>query len=260
MQPHMTAPGQQILSIGLLTPLLLPIVSLSSPQRVQANPSDSLQSESTTKLLWLLHAQTPSEQDRQAAPSDSAPPTTPPQVRPNQQPSTESPLNDLEQPTTDPQPADQPSEVELEPEPSRKRRINYFGLGGNIGVIDDEGTATGRNRFSVVGRNSFTNNISIHSASAFGYRNIQSVALTGGVPIKNKATGKLVAFPFAGAGLAIETDDFAVYPSVTAGVDVPLNRFITGTMRVNTTFADQTDMGIVLGVGVDVFGLLFKRK
>ncbi|MEO1401290.1 MAG: hypothetical protein AAFV72_08535 [Cyanobacteria bacterium J06635_1] len=135
-------------------------------------------------------------------------------------------------------------------------RINYFGVGGTIGLSDDGGTDLGDGGFSLVGRFSITDNISIHSASVISGDSVASFALTGGAPIRNQATGRTLLYPFLGAGIAIETDDFDVDPLVSGGVDVPITDLVTGTARVNASFGgDGTDIGLVLGVGIDVLDL-----
>lgn len=135
-------------------------------------------------------------------------------------------------------------------------RINYFGIGGTIGLSNGADTALGEGGFSLVGRFSITENISVHSASVINDDSIFSFALTGGAPIRNKATGRTIVYPFLGAGILGETDDFDIDPLISAGVDVPITDIVTGTARVNTSFGnDGTDVGLVLGVGVDLFEL-----
>ncbi|MEM8810004.1 MAG: hypothetical protein AAGF01_28640 [Cyanobacteria bacterium P01_G01_bin.38] len=138
----------------------------------------------------------------------------------------------------------------------RSDRINYFGVGGTIGLSDEGGTDLGDGGFSLVGRFSVTDNISIHSASVISGDSVASFALTGGAPVRNQATGRTLLFPFLGAGVAIETDDFDVDPLISGGVDVPITDLVTGTARVNASFGgDGTDVGLVLGVGVDFLDL-----
>ncbi len=134
-------------------------------------------------------------------------------------------------------------------------RINYFGVGGTIGVVDDGDTELGDGGFSLVGRFSFNETLSIHSASVFGGDSLSTFALTTGWPVAGDLSERVKLFPFVGAGVGVEFDDFEISPVVTAGVDVPVNDLITGTARVNAAFNDGTDIGIVLGVGVDVLGL-----
>jgi outer membrane biosynthesis protein TonB len=265
----MTTATQPLGRMSLLMLLLLPTASLYLPFQAQALPSNSRQTAPTAEALLPLKSQTIFVEDplqvdsslrAQSLPTQQVQPDQP--LPPDQTLPSAQPLPEEKPSQPDPQqPTEAPALTNPESEkPKKPRRINYFGLGGNIGLVNDGGTATGSGGFSILGRQSFTNNLSIHSTSVFGDNSIQSTALTGGVPIKNKTTGKTIAFPFVGAGVSIKTDNFTVYPLVTAGIDVPFNRFLTGTVRLNTTFAERTDVGVVMGVGVDIFGLLFKRK
>ncbi len=138
-------------------------------------------------------------------------------------------------------------------------RINYVGIGGTIGLSDEGETPLGEGGFSIVGRISLTENISIHTSSVLGDEGLLSVALTGGAPIRDQSTGRTLFFPFLGAGIAVETEEFdTVDPQATGGVDVPLGSTVTGTARVNATFAeDGTDVGLTIGVGIDLFDLIF---
>lgn len=133
-------------------------------------------------------------------------------------------------------------------------RINYFGIGGTIGVSDDGDTELGDGGFSLVGRFSFTDTLAIHSASVLSGDSFSSFALTNSFS-KVGAGDQINLVPFIGAGVGVEFDDFEVSPLVTAGVDIPINDLFTGTARVNAAFNDGTDIGVVLGVGVDVLSL-----
>lgn len=138
---------------------------------------------------------------------------------------------------------------------SERDRINYFGVGGTIGVADDGDTELGDGGFSLVGRFSFNDTLSIHSASVLGGDSLATFALTTGFPVSGAVSDRVKLFPFVGAGVGVEFDDFELSPVVTAGVDVPINDLFTGTARVNAAFNDGTDVGVVLGVGVDFFDL-----
>lgn len=162
----------------------------------------------------------------------------------------------LDEPQADSASDLQPTEIAQRSDEEKSDRINYTGIGGTIGLSDDGGTALGEGGFSIVGRFSLTNNLSVHAASVITDDSILSVALTGGAPIKNQETGRTIVYPFLGVGILAETDDFEIDPLVSGGVDIPINDLITGTARVNASFGDDgTDVGIVLGVGVDVFEL-----
>ena len=146
-----------------------------------------------------------------------------------------------------------PDAVVAQSSSKEKDRINYFGIGGTIGVSDDGDTELGDGGFSLVGRFSFSDSLSIHSASVLGGDSFASFALTTG--LGGDSSDRIKIQPFIGAGVGIEIDDFEVSPLVTAGVDVPINDLFTGTARVNAAFDDGTDIGIVLGVGADVLSL-----
>lgn len=138
-------------------------------------------------------------------------------------------------------------------------RINYLGIGGTIDLSDEGETTQEEGGLSIVGRISLTENVSIHTASVLGDEGILSVGLTGGVPIRDQTTGRTLAFPFLGGGIAVETGDSGtVDPLATGGVDVPLGSTVTGTARINATFADDsTDIDLTFGVGIDLFDLIF---
>lgn len=143
------------------------------------------------------------------------------------------------------------------PDDTTPQRIKYsLGVGGTIGLSDGGDTALGDGGFSLVGRFSITDNLSVHTASVIGDDSLFTAALTGGAPIRNEENNRTLVFPFAGAGVSVETEDFDFNPFISAGVDVPITDQFTGTARINTSFdEDGADVGLVLGVGFDVFSL-----
>lgn len=137
---------------------------------------------------------------------------------------------------------------------------SYTGIGGNIGLGGDS-TALGDGGFSLLGRTAITDNLSLHTSSVFGDDNVSAFALTFGVPIYKSNRDLELIYPFVGGGVAVEDlfGDFRVDGLVTTGVDVPILRRLTGTVRLNLGFAeDDTDIGLVLGVGYNfsIFELL----
>ena len=146
--------------------------------------------------------------------------------------------------------------VAQQAEEEGSERINYaFGPGATIGLSDDGETALGDGGFSIVGRFSLTDNLSVHTASTIGDNSLFTAALTGGAPVRN-AEDRTLVFPFAGAGVSVETDEFDVNPFISAGVDVPIIDKLTGTARINASFDQNgTDVGLVFGIGYDLFSL-----
>ena len=157
-----------------------------------------------------------------------------------------------------------PVMAQTEPKGKQQQQIptrSYAGLGGNIG-IGGESTALSEGGFSLVGRTAFTENISLHTSTVFGDDNIGAFALTFGLPISKSSPNELeLLYPFVGGGIAVEDffGDFEVDGLVTTGVDVPILKRITATVRLNVGFAeDDTDVGLLLGVGYNfsIFELL----
>lgn len=128
---------------------------------------------------------------------------------------------------------------------------SYIGIGGNIG-LGGESTSLGDGGFSLLGRTAITDNISLHTSSVFSDDSVSAFALTFGIPIYKGGRDLELVYPFVGGGIAVEDffGDFNVDALVTTGVDVPILRRLTGTVRLNFGFAeDDTDIGLLLGVG-----------
>ncbi|MEO1146870.1 MAG: hypothetical protein AAFY26_14900 [Cyanobacteria bacterium J06638_22] len=144
---------------------------------------------------------------------------------------------------------------DAEEEPSQ--RISYVGLGGTLGLNSDGETALGNGGFSIMSRVPLTDEVSLHTASVIGGDSYSSLALTGSFPIGNQDSnqrGRPVIVPFAGVGIGVEFEDFDIDPMATVGVDIPITDRVTGTTRVNANFGeDDTDIGLVLGVGIRLF-------
>lgn len=143
---------------------------------------------------------------------------------------------------------DKKVEVDLEP------RLNYIGVGGNIGIGGD--SAIGEGSFVVYSKVELTRNISARPAIAidddptillpitydFNFRTVN--------PGKGEPLKPFPVAPFIGGGLGIEaSDDADVGPLITGGVDIPLSSRITLTGTANVLFIDDTDVGLMLGVG-----------
>ncbi|MEY3334927.1 MAG: hypothetical protein RLZZ176_3232, partial [Cyanobacteriota bacterium] len=65
----------------------------------------------------------------------------------------------------------------------------------------------------------------------------------------------LAIAPYLGVGAAIKTGDNSETAFlVTGGIDVPLNNRFTATAALNAGFFNQTDVGVILGVGYNFSG------
>ena len=124
---------------------------------------------------------------------------------------------------------------------------SYIGVGGNIGLGGDSALAEGN--FAVFSKIGLTRNISVRPSAVIGGDPIVLVPITFDLSQRGTGQGFNIA-PYVGAGVAIETsDDANVGFLLSGGVDVPLARRFTLTGSVNAAFLDETDVGLMLGIG-----------
>jgi len=129
---------------------------------------------------------------------------------------------------------------------------SYVGVAGNIGLTGGD-TALSEGNFTVISKLGLTNSISVRPSVLFGDDTVFLVPLT--YDFTPRAAGSvgqrtLSIAPYLGAGVAIEANldtDFGLL--LTGGVDVPLGTRFTLTGAVNAAFMDETDVGLLLGVG-----------
>ncbi|NDJ23475.1 hypothetical protein GS682_17900 [Nostoc sp. B(2019)] len=160
--------------------------------------------------------------------------------------------------TTEPtqlQTAQTPSNIQSEKvaqtfEPGRATRSgsSYLGVGGNIGLSGD--TRVGEGSFAVISKIGLTRNLSARPAALVGDNTVFLIPLTVDFPTENLEVTQLNVAPYIGGGIAVSTGrDSTVGALISGGVDVPLSTQITATGGVNVSFIDETDVGILLGVG-----------
>jgi hypothetical protein len=142
--------------------------------------------------------------------------------------------------------ADDDDDIDINP------RLSYVGIGGNIGLGGD--SAIGEGSFTVFAKVGLTENISLRPMGAidddptvlipvtydFSFRTVDPV----------EEVDPFSVSPYIGAGVGIETsDDADVGPLITGGVDVPISDQFTVTGAANVLFLDDTDVGLMLGIG-----------
>jgi uncharacterized surface protein with fasciclin (FAS1) repeats len=138
-------------------------------------------------------------------------------------------------------------------EPGRATRggSSYIGVGGNIGLGGDSALSEGN--FAVMSKIGLTRTISARPSAVFGDDTVVLIPLTFDfAPRSVDPTGnqRFPVSPYIGAGVAIETsDDADIAFLLTGGVDVPLGNRFTLNGAVNAAFLDETDVGLMLGVG-----------
>ncbi|KYC35545.1 hypothetical protein WA1_06900 [Scytonema hofmannii PCC 7110] len=125
---------------------------------------------------------------------------------------------------------------------------SYIGVAGNIGLTGD--TGIGEGAFTLISKLGLSRNFSVRPGVIFGDDPVFLVPLTVDFPQENLEITQVNVAPYIGGGVAISTGrDSTVGALITGGVDVPLSPQITATAGVNVGFIDDTDVGLLVGVG-----------
>lgn len=139
--------------------------------------------------------------------------------------------------------------------PTRGGR-SYIGIAGNIGISG--GTSSlGDGNFAVISKVGLTNAISVRPSAVFGNNATVLIPITYDFSLQqaDPFSEPLAIAPYVGVGAALQTgDNSEVAVLVTGGIDLPLNPQFTATAAVNAGFFDETDIGLLLGVGYNFTG------
>ncbi|WP_414521230.1 hypothetical protein [Umezakia ovalisporum] len=140
-------------------------------------------------------------------------------------------------------------------QPTRGGR-SYIGVAGNIGLGGGD-SSLGDGNFAVMGKVGVTNTLSIRPAAVFGNNTTIMVPITYDFSLQqaDPFDEPLAIAPYVGAGAAIRTgNDSKTALLVSGGIDFPLTPRFTATAAVNAGFFDETDVGLLLGVGYNFSG------
>ncbi|MEH2458611.1 hypothetical protein [Nostoc sp.] len=135
---------------------------------------------------------------------------------------------------------------------------SYIGIAANIGLSGDGGTSLGDGNFAVVSKIGLTNSISVRPSAVFGHNTTILLPITYDFSFKSADafSEPLAIAPYIGVGGAYKTGDDSQFAFlVSGGIDVPLTPQFTATAAINAGFFDQTDVGLLLGVGYNFSGL-----
>ncbi len=129
---------------------------------------------------------------------------------------------------------------------------SYIAVGGNIGLGGDSALSEGN--FAITSKIGLTNFLSVRPGAIIGDDTLIMVPVTYDFFRRSVddplGEGTFPISPFLGAGVSIETsDDADVGLLLTGGVDVPLGSRFTVTGVVNASFLNETDVGLMIGVG-----------
>ncbi|MBD2358265.1 hypothetical protein H6G41_27260 [Tolypothrix sp. FACHB-123] len=149
------------------------------------------------------------------------------------------------------------AQADIDPgRPTRGGR-SYIGLAGNIGLSGSD-SALGDGNFAVISKIGLTNAISFRPAAILGDNTTIVLPLTYDFTFQQVAdpfSEPLPIAPYVGVGAAIKTGDNSEAAFLlSGGIDVPLTSQFTGTVAVNAGFFENTDIGLMVGVGYNFSG------
>ena len=134
---------------------------------------------------------------------------------------------------------------------------SYLGVAANIGLSGGD-TSLGDGNFAVVSKIGLTNSISVRPSAVFGDNTTVLLPITYDFTFQpaDPFSEPLAIAPYVGVGAAYKTGDDSQFAFLaSAGIDVPLTSQFTATAAVNAGFFDETDVGLLLGVGYNFNGL-----
>ncbi|WP_323312394.1 hypothetical protein [Anabaena cylindrica] len=134
---------------------------------------------------------------------------------------------------------------------------SYIGLAGNIGLSGGTSSLADGN-FTIISKIGFTRSLSVRPSVILGDNTTFLIPITYDFSFQQVGdpfTERLPIAPYVGVGAAIQTgDNSETAVLLTGGIDVPLNSKFTATAAINAGFFDQTDVGLLVGVGYNFGG------
>lgn len=139
--------------------------------------------------------------------------------------------------------------TEIVPGRATRGGSSYIGIGGNIGLTGSP--ALGDGAFVINSKIGLTRNISFRPAVLFGNDVDFLLPLTYDFVIESADPFAPIPFaPYLGGGVIVSTNgDNTVGFLLTGGVDVPLSAQFVANASINVGFRNDTDVGLMLGVG-----------
>ncbi|MBD1932225.1 MULTISPECIES: hypothetical protein [Cyanophyceae] len=145
------------------------------------------------------------------------------------------------------------AQVNVTPGRATRSGPSYIGVAGNIGFGGD--TTLSEGAFAVISKIGITRTLSLRPAALIGDDVMFLIPVTVDFPTQGVQETRFSVAPYVGGGVAISTgDDSTIGALITGGVDVPLSSQFTATAAVNVGFVDETEVGLLVGVGYTFSG------
>ncbi len=137
-----------------------------------------------------------------------------------------------------------------------KNPTSYLGIGSSVGLNGNTTSLATGGGLAILSKVGFTENLSFHDATIlFGSGAATSmIILTAEFPIRNES-GETIVSPFIGGGAMLRYNEgLFISPAISGGIDVPLSKNFTGTVRINAGFPSDrnADIGILIGAGYNI--------
>ena len=129
---------------------------------------------------------------------------------------------------------------------------SYIGIGSALGLGGNT-TSLGSGGLVILSKLKFTDSLSLHDATIILGNSAATsmIILSADFPIFNNS-GQTIISPFIGGGAMLRYDrGLYISPAISGGIDIPISRNLTGTLRINAGFPSNrnTDVGILVGAG-----------
>jgi hypothetical protein len=129
---------------------------------------------------------------------------------------------------------------------------SYIGIGSAVGLSGNT-TGLGSGGLVILSKLKFSDNLSLHDATIILGNSAATsmIIVSADFPILNNA-GKTIISPFIGGGAMLRYDrGLYISPAISGGIDVPISRNLTGTIRLNAGFPSNqnADVGLLIGAG-----------
>lgn len=139
------------------------------------------------------------------------------------------------------------AQTSIDPGRTTRGGSSYIGIGGNLGL--GGGSALGDSSFAVISKIGLTRNFSFRPTALIGDETVFLLPVTYDFVIQSTDPFAPVSFaPYLGGGASITTSGDLAF-LVSGGVDFPITREFVANAAINVNFGDDTNVGLLLGVG-----------
>jgi hypothetical protein len=129
---------------------------------------------------------------------------------------------------------------------------SYIGIGSALGLSGNT-TALGSGGLVILSKLKFSDKFSLHDATIILGNSAATsmIIVSADLPILNNS-GQTILAPFIGGGAMVKYDrGLSISPAISGGIDVPISRNLTGTLRLNAGFPSNqnAEVGVLVGAG-----------